>query len=275
MMPVRPPGGPLIAPGPATAGGPGWRVASRRARILAAMTALLAAFAPPATLAAQTIVGYVLDDVTEAPVATAAIMLLDSTDTAVRWAESDSVGRFFITAPGAGTYRLYADRLAYGEIVSETFPLGDAGSVELLVRMVPLPIELDAMVVTAERRRLKLEEKGFYRRERASMGYFFDTDEIQLRHPLRATDVMREVPGVYLRRQRLGGLVALTWRLGSLCPMKVVVDGFKLDTSSIPLDDLINPDLIIGMEVYPGGVGAPVQHRGVDSRCGVVMIWTR
>jgi hypothetical protein len=229
----------------------------------------------PGTVGAQTIVGYVLDDVTDVPVATAAIMLLDSTDTAVRWAESDSVGRFFIAAPGAGRYRLYADRLAYGEILSEAFSLDDTGSVEILVRMVPLPMELDALVVTAERRRLKLEEKGFYRRQRASMGYFFDTDDIRVRDPLRVTDVMRDVPGVYLRRQRLGGLVALTWRLGRLCPMKVVVDGFKLDTSSMSIDDLINPDFVVGMEVYPGGVGAPVQHRGLDSRCGVVMIWTR
>jgi hypothetical protein len=32
---------------------------------------------------------------------------------------------------------------------------------------------------------------------------------------------------------------------------------------------------VIGMEVYPSGVGAPVQYRGLDSRCGIVMIWTR
>ena len=57
--------------------------------------------------------------------------------------------------------------------------------------------------------------------------------------------------------------------------MKIVVDGFKLDTSTMSIDLLINPDWIIGMEVYPGGVGAPVQHRGLDSRCGVVMVWTR
>jgi len=243
-------------------------------RISAALV-LLASLAAPASARAQTIAGRVLDDLSEAPISFASVMLLDSTDTAVAWVESDSVGRFFIRAPGAGTYRLYADRMAYGEIFSETFPLQGVGSVELLVRMVPLPIEMDAMVVTAERRRMKLDQKGFYRRRNASMGYFFDMDEIARWDPLRVTDVVRDVPGVIVRRSRLGGLVALTQRFGRQCAMKVVVDGFKADVADGSLDFLVNPDHVIGIEVYPSGVGAPIQHRGLDSRCGIMMIWTR
>ena len=244
-------------------------------RRLALTTLLVVAIPIPGTASAQTIAGRVLDDLSEAPISAATILLLDSMDTAVARAESDSVGRFFMSAPGAGVYRLFADRLAYGKIRSEAFPLQDAGTVELLVRMVPLPIELDEFVVTAERRQQRLDTKGFYRRQRASMGHFFDIEDIQAWDPLRVTDVIRNVPGVIVRRSRLGGLVALTQRFGRQCAMKVVLDGFKVDVVDGSLDSLVDPARVIGIEVYPSGVGAPIEHRGRDSRCGIMMIWTR
>lgn len=239
---------------------------------------LLASLTTPETLGAQAIAGLVIDDLTEVPVSTAAIMLLDSTDTAVAWAESDSVGRF-LRAPRAGVYRLYADRLAYGEIFSETFSLREVGSVELLLRMVPLPVELDALVVTPERVRMKLEDEGFYRRQAYAPGYFFDEKEIQRWRPTFVTDLLRKVPGVAVRRGRSGEATITSLRsYRPNCRLKLVLDGFKLNSEGgADLDFLVNPDRVIGVEVYPGagGVGAPVQHRGTDAFCGIVMIWTR
>jgi hypothetical protein len=248
-------------------------------RIVAALL-LLASLATPVSLRAQTIAGRVLDDLSEGPISTTSVMLLDSTDTAVAWAESDSVGRFFLRAPGAGRYRLYADRMAYGEIFSETFPLSGDGSVELLVRMVPLPVELDALVVTAERRTEKLQTKGFCHRQDASQGTFFDVEDVQKWQPRFVTDLLRRAPGVHVERGRLGGAVVTTRRFrqgwNSPCPMKVVLDGFKVNLlEGESLDDWVDPQRVIGLEVYPGGVGAPVQHRGTDAFCGIIMIWTR
>lgn len=242
---------------------------------LGGMIAVLASIATPEILAGQTVVGRVLDDLTGAAVSTAAIMLLDSTDTQVAWAESDSEGRFFMTAPRTGVYRLYAERLAYGEILSETFSLGDAGSVEVPLQMVPLPVELDGLVVTTEWERVKLERAGFYRRRGRSIGYFIDEREIAERRPTLTTDLLRFVPGVLVRwSQRSRGSVPMSARRGG-CPMKVVLDGFKLDTIDDPLDWFAHPEHVIGIEVYPGGVGAPIEHRGTDAPCGIVMIWTR
>ena len=107
------------------------------------------------------------------------------------------------------------------------------------------------------------------------MGHFFDIEDIQAWDPLRVTDVIRNVPGVIVRRSRLGGLVALTQRFGRQCAMKVVLDGFKVDVVDGSLDSLVDPARVIGIEVYPSGVGAPIEHRGRDSRCGIMMIWTR
>ena len=224
---------------------------------LLATVFLVALSVYPVSGRAQTIVGRVLDDLNSAPLFGAAVMLLDSTDTAVRWAESDSTGRFVLTVSRAGRYRLYADRLGYTELLSDTFALRQAGPVELELRLVPMPLELEAVVVTAEHRRARLDRLGFYRRRERSMGHFFDTEEIQSINPVRTSDLLRRVPGVIVRRNRFGGAVATTWRRAGACPMKIVLDGNKLDLSEDALDNWVSPDEVIGVEVFPGGVGAP------------------
>jgi hypothetical protein len=226
-------------------------------------------------LGAQTFVGVVLDDVNGAPLPVASLMLLDSTGTAVAWAETDSLGRFALRAPGFGGYRLFVDRLGYGEILTDMLSLQRTYPLKVEVRLVPMPMELEALVVTTERRRLRLEREGFYRRKDHSGGTFFDTEEIEALHPIRTTDILRRVPGVIVRRNREGGTVATTWSRGRACPMKVVVNGFKIDLSFGSLDDWVDPLAVVGVEVYPRGVGAPVQHAGFDASCGVVMVWTR
>lgn len=239
---------------------------------------LLACLATPAATQAQAIAGRVLDSLTAAPIAAATVMLLDSTDTAVARAETDSVGLFFFQAPGAGLYRVHADRMGYEEILTEHLPLRDAGSLELLVRLAPLPVEVEGLLVEteAEARRLRLEREGFYRRQEWAPGYFFDEEEIQKWRPTFISDLLQRVPGVRLHRQ-LGEVRVFSARRTGSCPMKIVLDGFKVDTVGGDLDFLVHPDRVIGMEIYPGagGVGAPVQHRGTDAPCGILMIWTR
>lgn len=39
--------------------------------------------------------------------------------------------------------------------------------------------------------------------------------------------------------------------------------------------DLVHPDDLEAVEVYPGGAGMPVQVAGQISPCGAVLIWTR
>lgn len=240
------------------------------------LTLLLGAMAgSPGLLGAQTVVGVAVDDGNSAPLPVTSLMLLDSAGVAVAWAESDSVGRFVLRAPGFGDFRLFADHLGYGEVVSDAFSLRRTYPVSIEVRLVPKPLELEALVVTTERRRLRLEREGFYRRRDHSFGTFFDAEEIEALHPLRTTDVLRRVPGVIVGHNREGGTVATTWSRGGMCPMKVVVNGLKIDLSFGSLDDWVNPLSVVGVEVYPRGVGAPVQHAGFDAACGVVMIWTR
>lgn len=240
-------------------------------------TLALLSMTPP-SLCGQTIVGQVVDDQTGAPIPITTVMLVDSAATAVAWAVSDSAGRFVFHAPRVGEFRLYAERLGYDEMISEVFRLAGGSPVAAELRMQPRPLELDSLVVTVEGRLGKLERQGFYRRRDRSSGYFFDAEDLERWRPTRLTDLIRQVPNVEVHRTRFGGTVLVSRRtLFTPCGgrMKVVLDGFKLDEASF--DDWIDPSLVIGIEVYPGagGIGGPVEHRGVDAACGIVMIWTR
>ena len=239
-----------------------------------AAVTLLVFLVAPALLRAQTIVGLVVDDISEAPLSTVAIMLLDSTETVRARVESDSAGRFRIELQETGIYRLHAQRLAYGEVLSMPLSIFDTAAVEVTVRLAPEPIEVEGLVVTTEWERVKLERTGFYRRRRYSVGYFLDETDIREQRPMNFTDLLRTIPGIRLRwSQRSRGYVPSSTR--GYCGMKVVVDGFPLDLTEDPLDWFVRPEHVIGVEVFPSRAGAPAEFQGPGGGCAMLVVWTR
>ena len=114
---------------------------------------LLVAFARPgAEAAGQIIRGRVLDDGDDRPVATAMVRLVDEAGEPRAVTIADSVGRYSLTVPAVGVYRLEAERIGYEPF--ET-PLLDAGSedrtyaLDLLMRRLPVPIP--GLEITSER----------------------------------------------------------------------------------------------------------------------------
>jgi len=257
------------------------RVALRRVLHVVLAPPLLA----PSAVQAQIVVGRVVDDLSGAPLPVTTVMFIDTLNTVLAAVESDAAGRFIFSAPSPGIFRVYADRLGYEEIISESFSLRGIGPIELELRMVPRPFELDSLVVTAEGREAKLDKHGFYRRRSASTGYFFDAEDVRREHPVRLTDLLKQVPGVRVMATASGATRLLSRRMrnallrgGGGCQMKVVVDGFKLDlTPDESIDDWVVPTAVVGIEIYPGagGSGAPIEYRGPDAFCGLILLWTR
>ncbi len=250
---------------------------------IAAVTALLLVL--PAAGRAQTVFGHVLDSLSGRPLPSAAVILLDSAGGSRGYALSDSTGRFVLKAPRGGRYRVYVDQLSYRVLVSDTLALRKGERVELLLRATPVPVALDPMAVTVRREDARLRKAGFYKRERFAMGYFLDPEKVRDEHPFVTSDLLRQVPGVYLVMHGVTGYTPQTRMLASLrpgrwqggCTMKVVVDGvdFPLDMG-FTLDDVVAAQDVLAVEVYPHhGIGAPIQYRGLDSGCGIVMIWTK
>jgi hypothetical protein len=226
------------------------------------------------------VVGHVLDSLSGRPLSAVVATLLDSSGTSVQQAESDEAGLFVLEAPGAGRYRVYVDELAYRSFLSDTLSLGRGERVELRVRLEPEPVPLDEMAVRVRRTEERLRRVGFDRRRRFSMGYFVTPGEVEERKPMIATDLLRQAPRVRLAwSQRLHAYVVTLGGVSGAgarsCPMKIVVDGDPVVGNT--LDDIVAAQDVLAVEAYPnrGGVGAPVQFRGADAYCGVVLVWTK
>lgn len=234
---------------------------------------LALALAGPAT--AQSIIGRVLDDASDSPLAATSVMLLDSAGVTVDVALSDSTGWFALLPPGPGDYTVFVDRMAYEVLVSPAIEMGAGSTAELELRMIAVPLELEGISVSTERRRLRLEERGFYRRRDAGAGYFFAPDEIRDYDPLYTTDLFRQVPGARIRPMpgSFGSMVSFRG-LGRGCQPRFVLNGWPLDLGGLSVDELVHPADIMAVEVFPGGTGAPIRYVGFGARCGVVMIWT-
>ncbi len=108
------------------------------------------AFATPAAVEAQTILGRVLDQVNEEPVGGVIVALVARSGEERVRVLSDSVGRFRITPPIAGEYILRTERFGYLETTSPLIALGTAGEAALDLLINPSPIGLEGLEISVE-----------------------------------------------------------------------------------------------------------------------------
>ncbi|HEX8695206.1 MAG TPA: carboxypeptidase-like regulatory domain-containing protein [Longimicrobium sp.] len=112
---------------------------------------LVAAFAIPAGLGAQTVRGALTGADNGRPVPGALVALVDAAGRAVATVVSDAEGRWRLAAPGAGTYALRVERIGHRTLLTERFALA-AGQ----TRDHPLALPTDAITlegIRAEARR--------------------------------------------------------------------------------------------------------------------------
>lgn len=99
---------------------------------------------------AQTILGRVLDEVNEAPVAGAVVSLIARDGAERAQTLSDSVGQFVLTPPEAGEYFLLVDGFGYTETQSPLLALGVEGTAAIELMMAPEPLGLEGIEVSVE-----------------------------------------------------------------------------------------------------------------------------
>lgn len=231
--------------------------------------------------AAQSFDGVVLDDATGQPVPGTFVVLLDSAGTPLRSMESDRNGRFSFSVRRAGTYKLEAERLGYEVLASEPLRVRAGDVLELELRLASRPIRLAPLTVTTQRRRIRLERVGFYRRQDMGIGRFMTAEHIDTRPQFGVTDLLRTEPSVRMLYDpdRLGwvatfrGAASMRWETAPCLPL-LVLDGTRVMDSRW-LDELVQPPDIAAIELYPSGNGAPVQYTGLGAPCGVILIWTK
>ncbi|WP_419940025.1 carboxypeptidase regulatory-like domain-containing protein [Candidatus Palauibacter sp.] len=245
------------------------------------------------------LIGQVRDARTDQPVATAAVSITGRPEMVA----SDGRGRFALSGLPVGGHELSVRHLGYAAL---TYPVTVTRGLttEVDIGLSPDPVELEPLVATATRPR-RLEVNGFYERrywgDLTGNGTYFTAADIERRAPLRITHMVADAPGVRLANCGLQGhgcrlysTRASTGFSDEGCQLNVYLDGnlvvrgseerwsraagdgpFSNRAPPEPLNNLVLPVEIAGLEVYVGAAGLPAEFSGSDSRCGAVVIWTK
>jgi TonB family protein len=187
---------------------------------------------------------------------------------------SDTAGRFRLPGLPSGAGALHVRRLGY-RAASLPITIEPGATVSLTITLVRLPGELDPVVVEASRQLAVRYLQGFYERRSKGHGYFVTRDQIASRQWSDLTDVLRSlVPAVRITSSRMASN-AVRLR-SSRCAPLVWLDGAPAMAGEFDLD-VISPETVSGIEIYPGPATVPVEFRstrGLEA-CGVIVVWSR
>lgn len=194
------------------------------------------------------------------PVAGAQVLV----DDAAADAQTDSAGRFVLTALPPGSQMLMIRAIGYA-VIRQPVMLSPSDTVRIAARLRQLTV-LDSITVTASRGSVF---SGVMERVQAGWGHYL------LGGQLRAgavTSILGQLPSVNVQGDARG--VSIWGRVGGRpCLATVWVDGFRADGPQIRA---IQPHEIIAVEWYPRAVSAPWQYAPVvgGEQCGVLLVWT-
>lgn len=212
---------------------------------------------------------------------------------------SNSRGEFSISGLTPGLLQFTARRIGYTPVVTG-IQVDPGVTVQLSVKLIPLPIELGTMVVEGKRLDKTLWQTGFYQRQAVGLGQYFDNLYLS-RFQASLANLIGNIPSVSVDRNSTGVAVAYgKLPNGGSCPLSVFLDGNYIAWArDAGLDNVINRDEVLAIEVYPrasdvpatiagkggmSGVGSigTVNVRGqqmqagqVYAECGAIMLWTK
>ncbi len=234
----------------------------KRGPLVAALFALVL----PCPLAAQSIKGQVLDQATNAPVAEVTVTLLDSAGGVLGQQTTGDDGRFTLSAPAAGKYRLRFQVPGYRLLVTPLLELlvGQELDYPLTLRPVP-PTLLDTLLV--EGQPIPRNLVGFYQRKRRGLGNFATREDWEHWAVMEVTDVVRHInPFILMPNAGRGP------RLFGSCAAVVFLDDLPLATdfeiSNLFLDQLA------AIEVYRSP-NVPPEFDHPFGVCAAIALWSR
>jgi len=251
---------------------------------VASWLALLVFVVSSSSAGAQTVRGRVIDARSNEAVRGARIALVAEADSTVASEMADDSGRFVLEAPAAGTFRLRVEHVGYTTVTVGPVRVANESFTDVVLRIAPDAIPLDALTVEAESRVPWLERAGFYERQKLGLGTFIDRAAIDRRDPRRTSDLLRTIAGVRLTSTHAQGVdvllrAAMTSSITTrTCRPPIFMDGITVShqQGSIRIDlDAILPGDIEAIEVYAGPAQVPPKYGGAHSACGVILFWTR
>ena len=215
------------------------------------------------------VVGVVTDQVSGDPISEVVV----NVPRAGRTARTGAQGRFSLGDLPPGRHEIRFSHLGYA-VRSESIDVRMGRVVNVRVALDVNAIALNPIEVTVDRRDEVLDDRGFYQREEDGWGYFVDREDLET--AIELTDALDRFPGVRVvadpdspgqRHLRLRNF-------GRECVPTIYIDGVRMTgLAGYSINDMIDPTVIAGVEMYRGVAGRPAQYWG--SSCGVVLVWLR
>jgi len=186
---------------------------------------------------------------------------------------TDSTGKFMLAAIPSGPVDLSFRRLAFEPVaIAMMLPADDTTEIE--VRLTIVAQRLSAVIVQGHPGKIRVLTE-FENRRKAGIGHFITRSQIEQRHPVLLSDMLRMIPGAILAQGETGKTNLRFSRVArNNCPPMFYVDGIQVTGFSI--DDMPVGD-VEGVELYAGTAGLPPEFNRMrsTSNCGSVLIWTR
>lgn len=244
--------------------------------------AIIALALAPRPAVGQTILGQVLDQANDDPIAGVAVALVERDGEERLRVMTDTDGRFVLTPPEAGEYVLVADRFGYLETRSPLIALRVGGETTLELMLAPAPIGLEGLEVSVDEE--VSDALSIMGISPAALGNrWINRDRIEAIAMKRDMGSILERTGqagvTVLRPENLApgsdnmGLCVTMPRTRTMgrgrCAL-VVLNGMRIGGVQA-LD--IDPNSIESMALL-GPIEASVQY-GTDGGGGVLLVWTR
>lgn len=190
---------------------------------------------------------------------------------------TDARGRFTVDSLPGGMQTVEVRAIGYAPvttIVQLTPGEGTNVTVALTERVTDLP----TIAVTARpERTANIRLDNFYQRMRdaekgINRGYFFTPADLERRNPPLITNLFDGLHGVRVARNPFDRFSSTVYGPPG-CLMNVFLDGQRI---SNPFDDIVQPNHVAAVEIYPSAVNAPHRyHSGLSTCGGIILIWTK
>lgn len=188
--------------------------------------------------------------------------------------ETDEAGAFRFTGLSSGRVVVRARRLGFAPASVEV-QVADESSGNVVLRLAPLAAALPTVVVRVNKVNYTGRLAGYYERlEHRSAGYFITRDMIDRENPRTLSQLLQNVPGMSLVRNR-GGQAGVRMR-GRNCWPLVWLDGTPMPAGEVDLNGF-PPSTLHGIELYLGSTTAPMRYTFTRdlSSCGTILLWSR
>ena len=190
---------------------------------------------------------------------------------------TNAEGRFSQSGLLPGEVTVLISSVGYAPVqVAVQLEAGKVTTVEANLRVEP--VEQDPIEVHAVRGDTRSIQEFYQRAERGGGGYYLMREDIERLRPRDFSDLFRPFPGLRLDCSNWDHCelstrsAAITGVTGD-CPIQFYVNGVYQPYTDV---NLMEPDHIEGVEIYPRGRGAPGRYTmRLSSRCGVVLVWLR